>query len=86
MWLRDLLPTTTPFDQARIMTFGYNSKIVDKSSLSGLKEWADDLLSRLSSVRTSDEVSMPFITIIIPLPFLILAAFNLAFSFFLHLR
>jgi hypothetical protein len=30
MWLRDLLPSSVPFNTARIMTFGYNSTLFDK--------------------------------------------------------
>lgn len=56
MWLRDLLPLTPPFDRARMMTFGYNSTINDRGNLSGLREWAEDLLQQLNSVRTSEEV------------------------------
>jgi hypothetical protein len=58
MWLRDLLPHTQPFGNSRIMTFGYNSKWADKRCLSGLSEWSDDLLDRVCSVRTMEEVSI----------------------------
>jgi hypothetical protein len=58
MWLRDLLPHTQPFGNARIMTFGYNSEWADKRCLSGLSEWSDDLLDRVCSVRTMEEVSI----------------------------
>ena len=56
MWLRDLLPTSKPFDKSRIMTFGYSSQLSDRSDLSGMSEWAHHLLTAMSSVRQTPEV------------------------------
>ncbi len=57
MWLRDLLPTSMPFDKARIMTFGYSSQLSDRRNLSGINEWSHHLLECLSNVRLSEEVN-----------------------------
>jgi hypothetical protein len=56
MWLRDLLPTTKPFDNARIMTFGYSSRLRDTANVSGMSEWVQDLLGCMNRIRQSLEV------------------------------
>ena len=43
MWLRDLLPTSEPLSNARIMTFGYNSVLFETRSDDRLQDWADYL-------------------------------------------
>ena len=53
MWLRDFLPTTTPFQTARIMTMGYNSTLFDSRSTDRLQDWADYLLSNLEDIRSN---------------------------------
>jgi hypothetical protein len=58
MWLRDLLPASKPFDKARIMTFGYSSQLSDRADMSGMGEWVHDLLTSVSRVRQSVEVSL----------------------------
>ncbi|TVY82809.1 Protein SERAC1 [Lachnellula suecica] len=64
MWLRDILPTTQPFDKARIMTFGYSSQLKDRGNLAGISEWAHHLLVCISSVRkTAEERQRPIIFI-----------------------
>ncbi|OBT68576.1 hypothetical protein VE03_01776 [Pseudogymnoascus sp. 23342-1-I1] len=55
MWLRDLLPYSKPFDNARIMTFGYSSQISDRANLSGTSEWAHHLLESMARVRRSQK-------------------------------
>ncbi|KAH7305095.1 hypothetical protein BKA65DRAFT_521106 [Rhexocercosporidium sp. MPI-PUGE-AT-0058] len=55
MWLRDLLPQTQPFQNSRIMTFGYSPEKSYRDTIRGLKGWADELLRHLCSVRASDE-------------------------------
>ncbi|KAI9851909.1 MAG: hypothetical protein M1830_006840, partial [Pleopsidium flavum] len=55
MWLRDLLPGSAPFERSRIMTFGYNSTLVDKKSNDRLRDWADELLRQVGYVRSSAE-------------------------------
>ena len=62
MWLRDLLPSSVPFNAARIMTFGYNSTLFDKAKTDRLQDWADDLLSNVCDVRgTPEEQARPMI-------------------------
>lgn len=53
MWLRDFLPNNPPFNRSRIMTFGYNSTLIDKRSNDRVKDWADDLLRSVGSIRTT---------------------------------
>ncbi|KAL8721376.1 MAG: hypothetical protein Q9225_001923 [Loekoesia sp. 1 TL-2023] len=53
MWLRDTLPKSPPFDQARIMTYGYDSTLLNKKSNDRIKDWADELLRQVGHVRTS---------------------------------
>ena len=55
MWLRDLLPKSTPFNTSRIMTFGYNSALFDKRSNDRMRDWADELLRQVGYFRASDE-------------------------------
>ena len=55
MWLRDLLPKSTPFNASRIMTFGYNSALFDRRSNDRMRDWADELLRQIGYVRTSNE-------------------------------
>ncbi|KAL4921119.1 hypothetical protein BDW62DRAFT_198138 [Aspergillus aurantiobrunneus] len=45
IWLRDFLPNQIP--QARIFLFGYNSSVSIRSSSAGVREQAQNLLSRL---------------------------------------
>ncbi|KAI9376511.1 hypothetical protein BJX61DRAFT_538748 [Aspergillus egyptiacus] len=60
LWLRDLLPTQLP--QARILLFGYNSSVSIRSSSAGVREQAQNLLSRLWLAREGCE-SRPIIFI-----------------------
>ena len=56
LWLRDFLPHTIP--NARIMTFGYDSRVVGSRSVIGMMENANSLLTQLSLLRDSDKVSI----------------------------
>ena len=49
LWLRDFVPTTLP--QARIMTFGYNSGVAFTGTLSGISDFARQLLESLRRKR-----------------------------------
>ena len=51
MWLKDFLPESSGFERARIMTFGYNSTLIDRKSNDRLQDWADDLLRQIGHVR-----------------------------------
>ena len=53
MWPRDFLPLNNGFKNSRIMTFGYNSTLVDRKSEKRLKDWSNELLEQLSRVRTT---------------------------------
>lgn len=55
MWLRDLLPKSTPFKASRIMTYGYNAALCDKKSNDRIRDWADELLRQIGYLRVSDE-------------------------------
>lgn len=57
MWLRDLLPTSPPFQNSRVMTFGYNADLTDRTVFVGVRQWAIELLNQISLVRSSDKVS-----------------------------
>ena len=62
MWLRDLLPGSAHFDKSRIMTFGYKSTLVDRTSNERIQDWADELLRQVGYVRTTAvEQSRPII-------------------------
>ncbi|TGO71041.1 hypothetical protein BELL_0627g00030 [Botrytis elliptica] len=62
MWLRDILPLSKPFDKARIMTFGYSSRLCDRGNLSGITVWSQDLLRSISSLRkTKKERERPIL-------------------------
>lgn len=54
LWLRDLLPKEVP--GARIYTYGYNANLIS-SSITGVADFARDLLDALVAVRSTDEVS-----------------------------
>lgn len=53
-WLEHLLPDALP--RARIMTFGYDSRLAFSRSRAGLDNFARDLLNRLRMVRVNSEV------------------------------
>ena len=55
MWLRDMLPGSSPFDHARMMTFGYDSTLINKKNDDRVKDWADELLRQVGYVRMSPE-------------------------------
>ena len=51
LWLRDFLPRAMP--NARVMTFGYDAKVVDSRSIIGMMENANNLLTQLCIYRNS---------------------------------
>lgn len=63
IWLRDLLPDTEYFKESRIMTFSYDSDLINKSSTMGLKDWAQTLLQSVSDSRRSEIVKPPYLSI-----------------------
>ena len=63
MWLRDFLPRADGFQNARIMTFGYTSRLRDPQRANDrLVDYADTLLKELQLIRESDQ-SRPLILI-----------------------
>jgi hypothetical protein len=52
-WLQDLLPHHIP--NARILSFGYNSGVQFSKSVSGISEFAEQLLEGLLARRQSEE-------------------------------
>ncbi|KAJ5981898.1 hypothetical protein N7522_013526 [Penicillium canescens] len=61
LWLRDLLPESKKFKNARIMTFGYDASAFTgplKSRHARIFTFAQTLLSDLDDVRTSDTESV----------------------------
>lgn len=54
LWLRDFLPKDLP--GARIMSFGYDSMVVNSKSVHGMIESVGDLLLQLRYRRLSPEV------------------------------
>jgi hypothetical protein len=50
------LPRTPGFENARTMTFGYNSSLADRANLAGIRDWADDLLESVGTRRKALEV------------------------------
>ncbi|KAL6408559.1 hypothetical protein AUP68_08419 [Ilyonectria robusta] len=62
LWLRDFLPFQIP--NARIMSYGYHSKVTSTKSVAGIDEFSIDLLERLQEERvTNMERSRPIIFI-----------------------
>ncbi len=53
-----------PFKQSRIMTFGYNSTLVDKRAVNDrLQDYADSLLTQIRLLRSAAEQARPLIFI-----------------------
>lgn len=53
MWLRDFLPEAIP--TARILTYGYDSKLLDNNSTASIVEFSRNFLEALTSARASNE-------------------------------
>ncbi|KAL9585984.1 MAG: hypothetical protein Q9212_001203 [Teloschistes hypoglaucus] len=51
MWLRDTLPRNLP--HSRIWTYGYDSAVAWSGSVSGIQDFARDLLERLLGIQTA---------------------------------
>ncbi|KAK3933802.1 hypothetical protein QBC46DRAFT_401200 [Diplogelasinospora grovesii] len=49
LWLKDFLPQRLP--RARVLLFGYNSNVAFRTSVSGVREQAENLLARLKLAR-----------------------------------
>lgn len=55
MWLRDFLPDE--ISQSRIMTYGYNSDILDTDSVAGIRAYGLSLLNIINDMRTTSKVT-----------------------------
>jgi hypothetical protein len=55
MWLKDFLPQDIP--NIRIMTYGYNSELSNKTDKSGMLDYRKALAQQLEVARDSKEVS-----------------------------
>lgn len=55
MWLRDFLPEDIP--NARILTYGYDSKLLHNNSTASIHEFSQNLLEALTSARAGIEAS-----------------------------
>ncbi|KAI9857467.1 MAG: hypothetical protein M1813_008217 [Trichoglossum hirsutum] len=53
IWLRDFLPSQV--QNARIMSYGYNSVVAFSKSVAGIDEFAQDLLNRLEDERETGQ-------------------------------
>jgi hypothetical protein len=56
LWLRDFLPFAIP--NARIMTFGYDARVVGSRSILGIMENANGLLTHLCNYRNSRDLEV----------------------------
>ena len=56
IWLRDFLPLAIP--NARVMTFGYDARVVDSRSIVGMMENANSLLTHLRNYRNSRDLEV----------------------------
>ena len=54
MWLRDLLPEA--INSARILLYGYNSRVLRNASISGIREHARLFVVSLQALKTRDKV------------------------------
>jgi len=58
MWLRDFLPSALG-EQVRILTFGYDTGLRDKTATPMIQNFARSLLEHLCSARTESDVRVP---------------------------
>lgn len=72
IWLRDLLPNDIP--NARILTYGYNSKI-SSNSFAGIDDFVQDFLAVLRDKRK--DVGYVIIINLLQSPFLIMRKFEM---------
>jgi hypothetical protein len=64
MWLRDFLPLSQPFQKSRIMTFGYDSTLVNSKSNDRIQDWAEEFVRQIGRIRqTESEQRRPCILI-----------------------
>ena len=54
IWLRDFVPSHIP--RARVMSFGYDSRVAFTKSVAGVEDLAADLLNRIKDRRRTAQV------------------------------
>ena len=57
MWLRDFLPDSVP--KARIMTYGYDTRLPGSQSTASVLELSRKLLESVKAIRSQQEVGLP---------------------------
>lgn len=58
MWLHDFLPNERDFKHFRILTYGYNTKLVGHDTVDDtLLDYGRDFIQQLENARESDEVT-----------------------------
>jgi hypothetical protein len=56
MWLRDFLPESVP--NARILTYGYDTKLPGSQSTASILELSKKLLESVKTIRSQQEVGL----------------------------
>lgn len=56
VWIRDFLPDDEVIDKCRILTFGYNSDLLDSTNDSSIKDYARRLLTDVQATRQQESV------------------------------
>lgn len=57
MWLQDLLPKEADCKHVRILTYGYNTKLVGEDTDDRFLDYRRDFIQQLETARGSDEVT-----------------------------
>lgn len=65
MWLRDFLPQSVP--DARILTYGYDSKLFMNNSTASIREFSRNFLEALNTARANDTVNLIYLSLIMAL-------------------
>jgi len=58
MWIQDFLAPDLVVSDVRILTYGYDSALLESTSNAGLREFAFQFLCALDSARRNSEVSI----------------------------
>lgn len=59
MWLQDFLPEESDCKHARILTYGYNTKLVGKGTVDDtFLDYRRDFIQQLENARGSDKVRL----------------------------
>lgn len=59
MWLQDFLPNEKYCKNARILTYGYNTRLIGNDTVEDtILDYARDFIQQLANARESDEVTV----------------------------